>query len=162
MAQQGNVIHRETQYSRQPWLLAVILISVLISLVAFMAAFQQSEMSIWFLGLYSAGALLLLVFFWFSHLEIEVRTDGLFFRYLPFHLSFRKIPLEGVTKVEAVTYSPLRDYGGWGLRLGRGGRVYNPMGNRGVRIDYTDGSHILLGSNTPERLAEAIREIMRY
>ena len=88
-------------------------------------------------------------------LETEVRGDGVHVRFFPFHLSFRKIPLENVVKVEARSYRPIREYGGWGIRCGRRGRAYNMSGNLGVRIDYADGRHLLIGSRRAEELAEA-------
>ena len=32
------------------------------------------------------------VLFWFSYLETEVRTDGIYYRLFPFHISFKNIP----------------------------------------------------------------------
>ena len=62
-----------------------------------------------------------------ANLQTTVRPDGLYIRFYPFHLSQRKIPLEKVVSFRALTYRPIRDYGGWGLRFGKGGRaVVNP------------------------------------
>jgi hypothetical protein len=33
------------------------------------------------------------------------------------------VPLEEVVRADVIQVRPLRDYGGWGLRVGRGGRV---------------------------------------
>jgi hypothetical protein len=91
----------------------------------------------------------------------EVRSDGLYIRFLPFHLSFRRIPLEDMAGFEARMYRPIREYGGWGIRFGRGGRAYNVSGNRGVRIDYANGKHILIGSQRADELAAAIGSVLR-
>jgi hypothetical protein len=89
-------------------------------------------------------------------LTTEVRPEGLFIKMFPFHWSFREIPQEGVERFEAITYRPMGDYGGWGLRFGKGGRACNVKGNEGVRIDYKDGRHILIGSQRAKELAEAL------
>lgn len=94
-----------------------------------------------------------------AKLTTEVRPDGLFIKYSPFHRSFQRVPLEDAVKVSVVTYSPLLQYGGWGIRYSLTGKAFNPKGNRGVRIDYTNGSHILIGSQRPEELAARIEEI---
>jgi len=94
-------------------------------------------------------------------LETEVRGDGVHVRFFPFHLSFRKIPLENVVKVEARTYRPIREYGGWGIRWARRGKAYNMSGHVGVRVDYANGRHVLIGSRTAEELADAIDRVRR-
>jgi len=96
-----------------------------------------------------------------ARLITEVRGGGVYVRFIPFHFSFREILLEDVVKVEARRYRPIREYGGWGIRCGRKGRAYNMSGNEGVRIDYANGRHVLIGSQRSEKLAEAIGEVMR-
>jgi len=99
-----------------------------------------------------AFTLLIAVLVLTSRLIVEVRPDGLYVRLR----RARKIDLENVVACRAVTYRPIRDYGGWGWRWGWRGRAYNARGNRGVRLDYADGRHLLLGSQRPEELAEVI------
>lgn len=74
----------------------------------------------------------------------------------PLHRKPKKIDLMRVTKVEACTYRPLRDYGGWGVRKGRGGWAYNVSGDRGARLTYDDGETLLIGSQRDAELADAI------
>jgi hypothetical protein len=81
----------------------------------------------------------------------------------------KTIPLSEIREVDVVEYRPLRDFGGWGIRLGRfrGERTgcVNLRGNRGVRLALASGTTLMLfrvksiviGSATPEKLAEAIR-----
>jgi len=107
----------------------------------------------------------LLALFAAANLRTEVREDGLYVRFFPFHLSLRRLPLTDVARVEAVTYSPIGDYGGWGLRYSWGapdgsrGKAYNVSGNRGVRLTYTTGRHLLIGSQQADQLAAAIEAI---
>jgi hypothetical protein len=91
-----------------------------------------------------------------ANLITEVRADGLFLRYVPFHWSDQRIALEQVEKIESVVYSPLRQYGGWGIRYGRTGKAYNVSGNRGVLLTYTSGKTLLIGSQQPDQLRTAI------
>ena len=45
------------------------------------------------------------------------------------------------------------DYGGWGIRKGRDGkRVFNARGNRGVRLELSDGTRLLIGSRARKNL----------
>jgi len=94
-----------------------------------------------------------------GHLRTEARADGLYIRFFPFHLSFHRLPLAEVREIEAVTYRPIMDYGGWGIRYGAKGKAYNVSGNRGVRLTYHSGRHLLIGSQEPDALAEAVRSL---
>jgi hypothetical protein len=76
--------------------------------------------------------------------------------------TYRRVILIGtIQRLEVVNYRPIADYGGWGIRQGRDGvRVLNARGNRGVRIDLTDGTKLLIGSQQPEDLARALERAM--
>jgi len=99
------------------------------------------------------GAVVLLAV---ARLVTEVRHDGLYIRFAPFHRSFRRIPLETALDVRVVQYRPIAHYGGWGLRRVPRGRCYNVSGNRGLRVDLPDRRHILIGSQRPEELLAAL------
>jgi len=96
------------------------------------------------------------VLFLVANLTVEVRSDGLYYRFFPFHWSFRRISAETLSKYEVHRYRPIRDYGGWGIRYGRSGKAYNVSGNRGVMLELSDGSRLLIGSQKPEELVNAI------
>ena len=67
-----------------------------------------------------------------------------------------QIPFSEIAHAEAVSYRPVRDYGGWGIRgLGRR-RALNTRGNQGVLITRADGSTILVGSQKPRELLAAL------
>jgi hypothetical protein len=82
-------------------------------------------------------------------------------RFFPFHRRPRVIDLENIESVEAVRYSPLRDYGGWGIRHGSAGKAYNVSGNQGVVLRLKNGKTVLLGSQRYEELAAAIESARR-
>ena len=74
----------------------------------------------------------------------------------------RAIPIGAIARVEVVDYRPIRDCGGWGIRITRDGeRVLTARGNRGVRLFLVDGSKILIGSQRPEELAIAVEGALR-
>ncbi len=92
--------------------------------------------------------------------EVTPNAVRVWFGWLP---SYRRaISLADIRSVEAVTYRPLVDCGGWGIRRGRGGeKVLNARGNRGVRLTLIDGSKLLIGSQKPEELAGALQRAMQ-
>ncbi|MFH1650979.1 MAG: DUF6141 family protein [Chloroflexota bacterium] len=157
--------YREVQHFRQPWLWGLILGIALVGIWSFV---QQIMLGRPF-GNNPAGDLELIIItvlvslvmpyvFYRMNLTTEVRADGIYYRFFPLHLSFQRIALEDIIASEAVTYRPLREYGGWGIRYGRGGKAYNVSGNRGVRLELSRGSHLLFGSRRPEEFAEAVRK----
>ncbi len=96
-----------------------------------------------------------------AHLITEVRADGLYVKFYPFHRSFQKIDLNSVINMEVLTYRPLVDYRGYGIRYGAWGKVYNVYGNRGVRLTYRGGKILMIGSQRPEELAGALEPRLR-
>lgn len=68
-----------------------------------------------------------------------------------------RIGLDEVASAEVLSFSPLRDFGGYGIRVNREMRAYYLEGERGVKITTVAGRRVLVGSNSPERLAAVIR-----
>lgn len=93
--------------------------------------------------------LLFLVAISFAHSSARIVDDDLIVAVVPFWR--RRVPLSSIASTRIETWRPLRDYGGWGLRVGRDATLYNMRGNRGVRVEL-DGRDIVIGSDDPERL----------
>jgi hypothetical protein len=69
----------------------------------------------------------------------------------------RAVSIGSVKSHSVVQFRPISDHGGWGILAGRDGeRVLTARGNRGVRIELSDGTKLLIGSQRPEELAETI------
>ena len=94
-------------------------------------------------------------------LETEVRSDGLYVRFFPIHIHFKKFTAEDLSEYYARTYRPILEYGGWGIRFGKGGRAYNISGNKGAQLVLKSGKRLLIGSQRPDELAEAIGSVMK-
>lgn len=70
------------------------------------------------------------------------------------------IPLQEIVSLECVTYRPLREFGGWGLRGSRTKRAWTARGNQAVVLSMRDGRRIYIGSDDPSRLEGRIRMAM--
>jgi hypothetical protein len=95
------------------------------------------------------------VFFHSLRLVVEVGEAGISVRYLP--LSARHFRFSDIERYQARSYKPLQEYGGWGIKGWSLNRIaYNVSGDQGVELTLHDGRQVLLGSQRPQELADAI------
>lgn len=138
------------------WLTVLLGLGVCVATAVGLTASDEADRSWWVLvPLWLLAGLGLPLLIALTRLVVEVERDAVLVRYRPFFVR-RRIPLAEIASADAVTYRPLREYGGWGIRgIGRR-RAYNARGDRGVQLVLTDGRRVLLGSQVPEQLAAAI------
>lgn len=167
MTNNPDVLYQEVQRFRQP-LIWIFLMSI--SLLSIYGMVQQIILGKPF-GNNPAPDIVLIaivvivgfgfpIFFYIMNLTTEVHNDGLYIRFFPLHLSFYKIAPEDIQRFEVRTYSPIKEYGGWGIRYGRKGKAYNVSGKHGVQLELSNGKQILIGSQKPDELAEALNLIL--
>jgi hypothetical protein len=158
-----QIQYREVQYFRQIW---VWLLIVFIAITCWWGAITQliykkpfgnnpAPDSIMILIWILFGILLPILFFK-CNLLVEINTEGIFIKFFPFHLSKKKILFQEITHISAITYNPIRDFGGWGIRYGTKGKAYTVSENRGVQLEFKDCKKLVIGSKNPELLAQAI------
>jgi hypothetical protein len=157
-------IYREVQQFRQVWIWVIVF--VLAGLVWYATVkqlllhrpFGNRPMPdiplviFWFIFGIGLPAL-----FFFGQLVTEVRDDGIYIRFFPFHWTFRRIAFTEVKQCKVRTCRPIREYGGWGIRYGCKGKAYNVSGDRGVQIELLNGKRLLIGSQRAEELWRAIQ-----
>lgn len=156
------VIFREVQYMRHVWWVMLLVVGLaalmwwgFIQQIIFGEPWGTNPAPDWmmWLLLMIVGIGLPLAFYW-MRLIVEVMDDSVSIRYVP--LTKRTIPLADIEQVEALTYKPLQEFGGWGVRGRSNRRAYNVSGNRGVELTLRDGRMIMIGSQKAEELALAI------
>lgn len=106
------------------------------------------------------GVLLFVVTYIFiiCRLDTLIKTDGIYVRLYPFHIKPKFYSWSSLTKAYVRTYSPIVEYGGWGLRFsifGKG-KAYNIAGNQGLQLELTNRKRILIGTAKPEELTHAL------
>jgi hypothetical protein len=144
---------QETQWAWSSWITRVI-IPLAIAVLAFLKVVTKLPAFV------VAPILLVIIGFLITlHLTIEVEPSAIIVRLFP--LTTRTIPIDEVQSAEPRTYSPVREYGGWGLRRGPSGTAYNMMGDRGVQLVLQTGERVLLGSQDADALARAIDRAKR-
>lgn len=74
----------------------------------------------------------------------------------------RYVAIGTIRRVEVISFRPIVDHAGWGIRTGGNGeRVLTARGHRGVRIELTDGTCLVIGSQRPEELAMTLEGAIR-
>ena len=92
-------------------------------------------------------------------LETEIRQDGFYYRFPYFIWKQKKIDWNEAEKVYVRNYSPLMEYGGWGLRGVGKNRAFNIWGKQGIQFELKDGRKILFGTQKPEEAQMALMQV---
>lgn len=102
--------------------------------------------------------LLVVTLFIFARLDTIIKSDGIYYRFIPFQFKLRKIEWSQISKAYVRKYNAILEYGGWGLRLGifGKGRAYNVSGNMGLQLELKSGKMFLIGTKKAEEMEEAI------
>lgn len=144
-----SAVYRETQRFRQ----ITIALSVVMGIALGIASYGGIKLIE--IALLSIFPIVFTVFY-IAKLTTEVREDALYIKFYPFHRSPIKIPYKNIEEYHPKKYNPVLDYGGWGIRNGNKEKAYTVTGKKGVRIGRSNGQPILIGSQQPHKLIDAI------
>ncbi len=156
------------RYEEQVSVHPIVKIAYLAMLVVFVVTLADPGEPRVLLVLLPIGAMLIAIPLLFGRLVFEVEEETIRIRFGYVGWPKRVVPLEDVESTEVVTYRPIREFGGWGIRGGkfRGEftGVYSMKGNRRLLLILTKDARflffrtrrLLLGSQEPERFQQAI------
>ena len=82
--------------------------------------------------------------------QLRVKMSGLW--------RWRRIPLTQITSATEVSFDPVRDWGGYGIRVTRRGRAYLSGGTDGVEVRTRNQGLFLVSSGRAAELARVLRE----
>lgn len=148
MLRDPDIVYRESNHFH-PWVWALIWGAT------FVGALGALKSGV--LGLGATGLMPLLFWLLFGKLTVEVRRDSLRLYFGPWGWISRTVALADIDDVEAVTYRPLREFGGWGIRGWGKKKAWTTRGDQAVRLELADGAVLYVGSQTPNRLLERLR-----
>lgn len=159
----------EQQHFKQIWLWALLIainalfISGMVSQVFLGRTFGDNPMSNEELILVASMVLLFTLMFVALRLDTAIHYDGIYYRFLPFQWKYRKISWDRIAAAYVRQYEPIREYGGWGIRIGlfNKGQAFNVSGNKGLQIVYDNGKKFLLGTQRPEEIEQVLRQLGR-
>lgn len=67
-----------------------------------------------------------------------------------------RFPLADISSVETISFDPVRDFGGFGIRSRRAATSYIASSNEGVMVRLSNGKTVVVGSERPAELAAAL------
>ena len=104
----------------------------------------------------ATGAILCLLVY--GGIRVQVSPDEIQVKLGAWGIPLMKLGSDELAEISVHSFSPLADFGGWGIRFGRGMRAYFFRGNRGVMVRTTRGRRYLIGSDQPEVLEVVLKQ----
>lgn len=161
--------HRERQ--RLHWIVRLILLLFVIvpwALVAYVltsagsAEAREQLKGVWLVAALDAPLLTAIVVLFMAGITVSVTPGQVVVVYGSAGWPRWTFKREEIEAFEPVTFSPMRDFGGWGVRSGRGKvNCINASGSRGVQFTLKGKRRkYIIGSDDPEALVAAIRSAM--
>lgn len=94
---------------------------------------------------------------------LELRTvitdDGIEVKFWPF--GRQRIFKSEIKHAEVRKYMAIKEFGGWGYRIGPGGKAYNMQGNHGLQLVFKNGERLMIGTQKPDELEAFIKEYLK-
>jgi hypothetical protein len=153
----ANHVFKETQTYRGTWVMYLIIMIefpvLLLLLIFFIQAEDKAEMGF---ALIFAGSIISLLFLLLMNLKLETRIDqmGVSFKYFPFINAWRKYPREKIHSISVLAYSPISDFGGWGIKGNTTTKAYSILGDKGLLLDVGEKKKILIGTMKAKELED--------
>ncbi|WP_027393396.1 hypothetical protein [Aquimarina latercula] len=153
-----DIHYTEKQKFSQSWLWLSILVS---GIVALLYLFNNKDVGTTTLVITASSFALVILIFALMKLETQIKNDGIYIRFFPFHIKFIQYDWGSIKQLYIRKYDPIYEYGGWGIRMNiRGkGKAFNISGNIGLQLEFLNNKKLLIGTNKPEKLSEALKKI---
>jgi len=159
---------KEEQKFRQAWVWIIILVSLVAWTYSVIASFMDDKNE----GLTNDAIIVIamgiiplaLLYLFFSiKLLTNVDQDGIHYKFTILQRKFKTIKPEEISTYEIRKYNALTEYGGYGIRLGRGhrGKAFNVGGNMGMQFVFKNGKKFLLGTHQPEAFKRAVEKLIK-
>lgn len=147
---------KETQRFTQWWLWLVLLGSWGSMIYSFWVTAKFESISILSFSVFALG---LPILFWQMRLVTRITNEGVYVRFVPFYFKEQFYPWESIESAQVRTYSPLMEYGGWGIKYGFNGqgKVFNVAGDQGLQLVFKSGEKLLIGTQKPTEIQAAVK-----
>lgn len=152
-----EILFKESQKFTQWWLWLLLLIvnaSTLYTTFVYSSQHQVVYATI--------GVLLVTFFIYIFRLTTIIKNDGIYIQFLPFIVKYKHLQWNNISTSYVREYSPIGEFGGWGIRWGKAGTAYNISGNKGLQLEFTNGKKLLIGTQKPEELKAILQQLNRW
>jgi hypothetical protein len=89
-----------------------------------------------------------------------VTREDIKIRWGIFGLRVLRLKISEIVEAGIHEFSPLRDFGGYGVRFNREMKAYFLRGTRGVKFTMTNGKKYLIGSDHPEQMHAVVSSLI--
>ncbi|MBT2599787.1 DUF6141 family protein [Oceanobacillus sp. ISL-74] len=164
MKAKDNTVYREVQRPRQLWAWAPILVCTgimwywFIVQIIYGVPFGNNPASDGFTIVFWVifGVIFPVVMLGFLKLTTEVHNDGIYIRLSPFHFRYRQFLFKDIYEYKSITYSPIKQFGGFGIRINmKGETVYNMNGKKGIELKLKYET-VVIGTQNPDEFKDAL------
>ena len=110
---------------------------------------------------FSGIFIVILVIGLFTLLKLKTKIDeiGIHYQFYPFHLKFKTIKWNEITKCHVRKYDPIWEYGGWGLKFNffkNKNKCVTVKGTIGLQLELINGTKLLIGTQLEEPMKRVI------
>jgi hypothetical protein len=105
--------------------------------------------------LFSLFFFLFVLFFRLLTLKVNIDEKGISYKFSPLHRSDTFIDWKNILTVSIITFKPILDVGGWGIKHGS----YTVKGNIGIKLSLKNGEQVIIGT---QKKAEATQILNTY
>ncbi len=154
-----EILFKEQQRFRQWWLWTLLGIVVLIVGTVIYILLRHAADN-WLPITLMSLSLLLPASFLFIRLDTEIRSDGIYVRFFPLQMRYKKYRWEDIDYLSIRQYDPVKEYGGWGIRGVGSNRALNISGDQGLQLVLKEHKKkLLIGTHQAETLARLLQSI---
>lgn len=149
--------YKEVQRFTQWWVWALLLVVFFATIIPIITLITENGFDTsysWAIIFPAATTGLVVLLFYFLKLETTIDAKGIHYRFFPFKKN--TIPWQEIESVYVREYSPIKEYGGWGIRFGLSGKAYNVKGNKGIQVKLKSGKKILFGTQNESEVQNVI------
>lgn len=103
------------------------------------------------------------LFMYILKLKTWIDEIGVHYQFFPFHFSKKTVRWNELKKCYVRTYSPIKEYGGWGYRISTGqqGKAFNVRGKQGIQLVLKTGKKLLIGTQKEDDAKEVIQRCFK-
>lgn len=142
-------------YQRQNPLHLNLIVIILGAIIISQVTYGPQKGDLWF-GLFNVAIVGLLLSMW-NGMRVSVSPSRISVRLGIINWKLMEITPDQVVSAEVAHFNPIRDFGGWGIRISRSKKGFFLAGNQGVLITPKKGMPVLIGSNQPQELLQAVQ-----